>query len=212
MGDNTSDPTSCICRVDILRASIARSAGAEELLFTFVRQDLLRAAYVIRSVNDREDLVQQALITIHRKFRDRVADPTMWTDYQQFRYWCHRILLNHVRNYCRMERRTALLAHVECDKLCSPAPWPDACCLMSERRTVFWKAMMSLTSEQRRVLSLQLMSRKCWNSTGERDAHYAKIYRVRKKLINALAKAGWPVSRHAQRGAKGSQTGSARGV
>jgi RNA polymerase sigma factor (sigma-70 family) len=182
----------------ILRNAVTGELQAEEALFTRLRAELLHVIHRAVLPADREDVLQQTLLTVHEKYRARLAHPSMWMDYQHFVYWCRRILRNHIGNYLRKQRAQATRLHTMAS-ISGPTPEsPDLAYERAQLESVVHRAFGTLTDRQRASMSARVTDAarlRIASSCSEQGAAYARLYRARQKLVRALAQEGWKVSR-----------------
>lgn len=170
-----------------LIASItSNDRGVYETAFTALCGELRRAIGRFVAPTDSDDIVQEALLVIARKFNRRLLQST---DPILFERWCIRILINCKRNHFRKwrvnsARFTPIADYVEC----------------SRKGTVPVDRILSrmfLIKTLRRLDSCHLTTLKhaCMPSTAVRpaemrDADYARLYRARKAARLVLLEAG----------------------
>lgn len=177
--------------VDLLSMAIAGDPEAEDLVFDHLRRRMLAVARQALRTADVEDVVQDVLVVVHRKYPELVARAKLQDD-AGFERWWRRILYHRVGNDIR-RRRLEYGRCVSADHLSTiaAADAPDRGCAAAELRAVVLRAIRRLKASQRSLVIRGAALQDRPADSGSRNARYARVYRLRKALREAVREAGF---------------------
>jgi DNA-directed RNA polymerase specialized sigma24 family protein len=181
------DVLSTVPWVDLLSMATNGDPAAEQLFFDRLRQRMVRSARHVLRRRDIEDLVQDVLLVVHLKYRDLLADSRL-QDQAGFDRWWRRILYHRIGNEIRRWRFESE-HRLPAERLLTvpSVDAPDHLYEASELRHLFLRALRRLNTAQRSFLREGVYSRHpLAGSRRHRNATYAKVYRARKALRQAL--------------------------
>lgn len=158
---------------------------SENLLFERLRRGMIAMAQRALRTRDVDDVVQDALLVVYRKYRELAVG---FEDQIGFERWWRRILHHRIGNDIRRRRfESEHRAPAEYLQTVCSLDASDRRCEDTERRDLLTRALRHLTTTQRSILRASA-GRGALPPLrgGGRDACYARTYRARKALRQAM--------------------------